>query len=348
MGYARFLGHKTIMGSMVGSKNYFAPEIVVSAEYKNTVDYWSMGIVAFEITCGVSPFLHDQNLYSRVNSISKKPSECIAITMSNNERLCYHTHLFPEIRLSKAFCSLFEPWLRLALEKDGRKRGYVRQELKFFDTLDEALNAKIFTVYWLNKCKFLSYCIVESTTIDSLLTAMEFDTGVSRKEFYFAFPTGHSLNSILPKVEPMQLYQETFAAEDRPMLYLVDFKTKKLCDPEDAFLSDVMKEFFSTNETLQKRILDKFLLSLLYVHHNERRKILEFLKGIREYAMNLENEMMHQEKYIMGVQERILHYNGKATQFETMVTIGNQLLHKKQVSCSIKLIIRNLHKKLML
>lgn len=55
LGYAKELNDSTV--SFVGTFHYLAPEIFANKNYDCTVDYWSLGIVAFEIICGVLPFM---------------------------------------------------------------------------------------------------------------------------------------------------------------------------------------------------------------------------------------------------------------------------------------------------
>lgn len=55
LGYAKEL--KDTVVSFVGTLHYLAPEIIKSQRYDQTVDYWSLGVLTFEILCGVIPFL---------------------------------------------------------------------------------------------------------------------------------------------------------------------------------------------------------------------------------------------------------------------------------------------------
>lgn len=57
LGYAKELDAKSICASFVGTLQYLAPELLYSKTYSCSVDYWSMGLVAFEIICGTRPFL---------------------------------------------------------------------------------------------------------------------------------------------------------------------------------------------------------------------------------------------------------------------------------------------------
>lgn len=53
--------------SIVGTPNYVAPEILQGKPYNHTVDYWSFGIVAYEVICGDMkyPFLSNRTPIER-------------------------------------------------------------------------------------------------------------------------------------------------------------------------------------------------------------------------------------------------------------------------------------------
>lgn len=59
LGYAKELNDSIV--SFVGTLHYLAPEIFETINYDKSVDYWSLGIMTFEIICGVVPFLPHQS-----------------------------------------------------------------------------------------------------------------------------------------------------------------------------------------------------------------------------------------------------------------------------------------------
>lgn len=69
LGYAKELNDSTV--SFVGTLHYLAPEIFEILKYDNSVDYWSMGIMTFEIICGVLPFLPHLSPPQRYVPLSK-------------------------------------------------------------------------------------------------------------------------------------------------------------------------------------------------------------------------------------------------------------------------------------
>lgn len=56
LGYAKELDSECV--SFVGTLQYLAPEIFETKVYDCTVDYWSLGVLGFEVVCGMRPFFH--------------------------------------------------------------------------------------------------------------------------------------------------------------------------------------------------------------------------------------------------------------------------------------------------
>lgn len=62
LGYAKELENSL---SLVGTLTYIAPEILENKEYNPSVDYWSFGIVVWEVICGTYPFLPHEAPFRR-------------------------------------------------------------------------------------------------------------------------------------------------------------------------------------------------------------------------------------------------------------------------------------------
>ncbi|RZB39967.1 inhibitor of nuclear factor kappa-B kinase subunit beta-like [Asbolus verrucosus] len=181
LGYAKELNDSVV--SFVGTLHYLAPEIIKTENYNHSVDYWSLGTVAFEIICGVLPFLPQYTPVERFQYIEKKKPEHICIYQLHSGSVAHSSELLKENHISTCLKQNIEIWLRHVLQYDPSLRMMnFSDNTNVFDYLLNILNKKIVNVFSIYALEFYSYEINESTLISTLKDWIARDTKVQKSD----------------------------------------------------------------------------------------------------------------------------------------------------------------------
>ncbi|XP_030034753.2 inhibitor of nuclear factor kappa-B kinase subunit alpha [Manduca sexta] len=194
LGYAKEIDFNSVCASFVGTLQYLAPELIYSKTYSNSVDYWSFGLLAFEIICGVRPFLPYMAPAQLMSYLEKKTHDQICIYESFLGDIEYSNEIFPENHISKPFKKFIEEWLKVALEWDPKLRGRdspskvtfnIPSEQKsegskiiIFDLLSSILAKKIIKIFSVSTLSHLAYNIDNTITVATLRTWIHKDTNM--------------------------------------------------------------------------------------------------------------------------------------------------------------------------
>ncbi|KAG7302291.1 hypothetical protein JYU34_013787 [Plutella xylostella] len=198
LGYAKEIDSNSVCASFVGTLQYLAPELFYSKTYSNSVDFWSFGLLAFEILCGVRPFLPNMPPVQWMPHIKKKAHENICVYETHHGDIEYSDEIFPENYISKPFKALLEKWFRVALEWDPKLRGRdapskvtfnlpteekgEASKVILFSMLESILAKKIIKIFCVYNLSFIAYEIDDNTSIATLKSWIQKDTQIKVSE----------------------------------------------------------------------------------------------------------------------------------------------------------------------
>ncbi|XP_070150197.1 inhibitor of nuclear factor kappa-B kinase subunit beta [Polyergus mexicanus] len=186
LGYAKELGEISTSASLVGTLNYIAPELLWKERYSSSVDYWSLGILFYELLTGTRPFLPTmQHTIEWMKHVQNKSYDDIyAYEMEG--KVVFGKDIQNPTYLSNCFRNKMVQWFRLVLQWNPHKRGRITDEsgtshLIVFTMLQHALSNKIVYIFCVPFYKINTYEIDNATAIRDLQLLIEKDTNIEVK-----------------------------------------------------------------------------------------------------------------------------------------------------------------------
>lgn len=328
LGYAKLLDRQSLQASIVGTMEYLAPELLHSDKYSCSVDYWSLGLICFEICCGYRPFLPHASVARWMLTVKNKKSQHICITEDNAEGVHYHSEMFAETKLSSTFKQMLERFLVLALEWNPKQRGYVFetqanaheanrgpvQVLKIFEMLDDILNKKIISVFSLSHYKFLSYEI-KSTEImvADLRELIATDIGIPSDQLEFILPCYQQVE----KIENRTRLEEIYMANEyeRPMVFVTHRGVLLDRNIKPVIPKLLVGVFENPGRTLKPHTIKQLASNAFYFMRQEQRLYLTALDAVNNCSLQLNHEAMQQRSRMNHIVERVFEAKGSLDLF---------------------------------
>lgn len=348
LGYAKQLDRQSLQASIVGTMEYLAPELLHSDKYSCSVDYWSFGLICFEICCGYRPFLPHASVARWMLNVKNKKSQHICITEDNTEGIHYHTEMCPETKLSSCLKESLEQWLVLALEWNPKQRGYVFeappsgilkkdpredspksvsfgnappvdnseaakgpvQVLKIFSMLDEILNQKVLTVFSLFSYKFLSYAINSSdlATIADLRKKIFVGCGVKPEELEFILPCYQTVDQMDDSVRLEDLFMPN--EYEKPMLFVTRHGMLLDRNVKPVVPKLLVSVFENPVQSLKYHTVRHLASSVYFFMRQEQRTYMTAVDGLNHYSLQLNHEIVQQKPRMNLIVERVFEVKG--------------------------------------
>lgn len=352
MGFAKTLDSNSEEASFVGTKEYVAPELIKNENYNCSVDFWSLGIIGYEVITGVRPFLPNLPLAQWMIKMHEKKSEHITIYEDDNGEVVYSNQIYPENQLSKKLNGLLAEWFKLALEWNPKQRGCVFQSakdpgvapvrvLKFFQMLDDILAKKILTIFVLTNHKLLGMEIDETTTIDDLYKFIETEAQIPKNKCHIIQSLeriGSEFDKIGMFQKPIELYGDGYF--DRPMIFVNQIggahqtspNEKTKCPSNDnnnivvELPSAVRNVLNNYDQRLKIDSLRKFAKDTLFLIRNENDKYKTCLNGWYNYALQLNHEIELSKQNVRQMHCLVYGVKGALELFEQTLKLAQDKL----------------------
>ncbi|XP_076296030.1 inhibitor of nuclear factor kappa B kinase subunit beta [Lasioglossum baleicum] len=183
LGYAKELGEASSSASLVGTLNYVAPELLWKKKYSCSVDYWSLGILFYELISGTRPFLprmQDTMTWMRIIQ-NKGYNDICAYELEGNH--VFGQNIVGPTNLSRCLRNKLVDWFRVMLQWDSKTRGKKCDEngemqLVAFKLLQSILSKQIVYVFSVSTYKIDAYEVNDTTTATELQIMIEEDTNI--------------------------------------------------------------------------------------------------------------------------------------------------------------------------
>ncbi|XP_012527846.1 inhibitor of nuclear factor kappa-B kinase subunit beta isoform X2 [Monomorium pharaonis] len=272
LGYAKELGETSASASLVGTLNYVAPELLWKKKYSCSVDYWSLGILFYELITGTRPFLPTmQHTMEWMKYIKNKSYDDIHAYESEG-KVIFGKDIQNPTRLSECLQTKMIHWFRLVLQWDPHKRGKTLDDSgKFhpavFTMLRHTLSNKMLYVFCLPFYKINTYEIDNITTLRDIKLLIERDTNIKVKDQVLTDYKGavltESIASLASQINDYILFlfrNGNCLIEVMPALNIPTAVEKMMIESKNDLNYEVVKDYYRHTMYFTKKEVDLFQL----------------------------------------------------------------------------------------
>lgn len=345
LGHTKPIDFRNMESNLVGKLVYIAPELITTDKYSCSADYWSVGMIAYEVITGCRPFVPHLSLAQWVLRVREKRSEHITIYEDDVGGFVYSKRIYGESHLSSQLEKHLEHWLRLALEWNPKQRGSIFEKptevqkgaapiqvLKFFQQIDDILAKKFLTIFVLTNHRCYSMEITDDTTNDDLFAFIA-------QEAEIPIDQCHVVGTGEPKEfsKPMELYVD--GGVDKPMAFAVQISLQDVSNDEHDIVTVKLPasvESVLTNHEQRMKVhsLRKFASDALHLVRNENRSYKTCLDGWFCLAQQLADEIEACQPKVRQMQCLIYGVFGALELFKQTIDIAGVDSAETHVTCA--------------
>ncbi|XP_065174277.1 inhibitor of nuclear factor kappa-B kinase subunit beta [Atheta coriaria] len=302
LGYAKDM---SLLMSFVGTLAYTAPEIFKNEKYNHSVDYWSFGIMAYEVCCGKHPFLPKVPPVQRFEMIAKKGPRDICVYQASGNKIIYTDKIFEHNHISACLRTHLEDWLGSMLQYKSTERGVTQSGANVFTVLKSILDKQILHVfavynythhyYEINaatKLHHLQYFLQESTGLlpsDQLIVTSS--TNLSKADFYNRL-LSNNLNASL--ITDLGLSSQST---------LILFKRNEYINPRKLILPPAVKSLINMSEEIPWERLNVLTSQAVHYIEQETNKMHTISMVVNELFEFLRVILSGQDGLVRGMKE---------------------------------------------
>ncbi|GCB75080.1 hypothetical protein scyTo_0018953, partial [Scyliorhinus torazame] len=228
LGYAKELDQSSLCTSFVGTLQYLAPELLEQKKYTVTVDYWSLGTLAFECITGFRPFLPNWQPVAWHSKVKHKGDCDIMVFEDMNMEVKFFNRLPDPNNLNSELAAPLERWLQLMLRWNSKERGTdpVHGSNGCFKALADIIDRKYLQILDMKSGQLHTYPVSPEAGVQALQQWIEAATGIEDFNQELLLETGTALDPRKPVTQCVpDSRQNEGKKSDLAIVYLFDRST---------------------------------------------------------------------------------------------------------------------------